>query len=98
MFASRRGDGPRAGAGGHRRSGPRGGAARRARDRALGASGGEIVALEVDERAWEARVDAFHYYHNLWRTRGFAPMVRELMRREDVARTPAPRSTTASGD
>ena len=52
----------------------------------LGASGGEIVALEADERAWEARVDAFHYYHNLWRTRGFAPMVRELMRREDVAR------------
>jgi exodeoxyribonuclease V beta subunit len=52
----------------------------------LGATADDILTLDADEHAWETRVDAFHDYHNLWRTRGFAPMLRELMRREDVAR------------
>ena len=52
----------------------------------LGASGADVLGLDEDERAWEARVDAFHDYHDVWRTRGFAAMLRELLRREDVPR------------
>jgi len=52
----------------------------------LGVGGDDILALDEDERAWERRADAFHDYRHLWRTVGFAAMLRELMRREDVAR------------
>ncbi len=51
----------------------------------LGASARDILALDDDERAWERRVDAFDEYRHKWRTEGFAVMLRQLLRREDVA-------------
>src|SRR5262249_48230482 len=49
----------------------------------LGVQAHEIVALE-DERAWDARVDAFHEYHHRSRAPGVPPMLRGCCRRGGV--------------
>jgi exodeoxyribonuclease V beta subunit len=51
----------------------------------LGVPGEGILALDQDEDEWERRVEAFHDYKQTWLGKGFAAMLRELLRKEDVA-------------
>ena len=50
----------------------------------LGASGEALDQWMNDEPTWNARLDAFRLYHDLWETRGFIRMFRTLMVREGV--------------
>lgn len=52
----------------------------------MGVRGEEILELDANEDEWERRVDAFHGYRQIWVDRGFAAMLRRLLRDEDVAR------------
>jgi exodeoxyribonuclease V beta subunit len=50
----------------------------------LGVGAAELLALERDPLAWEARRARFDDYHALWRGRGFMHVFRELLAREEV--------------
>jgi exodeoxyribonuclease V beta subunit len=51
----------------------------------LGVDAATLAGFATNERAWEARVEAFHDYHRLWRDKGgFARMLRELLWHEGV--------------
>ncbi|HLK12800.1 MAG TPA: exodeoxyribonuclease V subunit beta [Candidatus Binatia bacterium] len=51
----------------------------------LGATGEELLRLAGDEEGWARRAEAFHRWHALWRTHGFARMFRTLLAEENVA-------------
>lgn len=50
----------------------------------LGLSARDILTLENDEGAWEARAAAFREYHETWRRHGFIRMFRQFLVREAV--------------
>jgi exodeoxyribonuclease V beta subunit len=50
----------------------------------LGMTADKLEALAADEAAWEQRLEAFRGDHDRWQERGFARMMRELLRREGV--------------
>ncbi len=52
----------------------------------MGVGGNELAELLDDSREaeWEQRLAAFRDYHDLWRSRGFMAMFRQLMAREGV--------------
>jgi len=50
----------------------------------MGCTAADIAALSADERAWNARVEAFHDDQEELRERGFMAMWRRLLRREGV--------------
>ncbi|WP_299691153.1 exodeoxyribonuclease V subunit beta [Hydrocarboniphaga sp.] len=50
----------------------------------IGFSVQQLQALESDEREWEQLLSAFERYHELWRTRGFMRMFRELAREQRI--------------
>jgi exodeoxyribonuclease V beta subunit len=52
--------------------------------RLLGVSGTELDALDHNESQWQARLERFHRYSNLWSERGFTPMMRALLHEEQV--------------
>ncbi|RFA27290.1 hypothetical protein CAI21_14710 [Alkalilimnicola ehrlichii] len=51
----------------------------------LGINGPQLLALGEDETAWNAWVERFHDYHQLWRDQGFMRFFRLFLRREGVA-------------
>jgi len=50
----------------------------------LGLGIGELYRLKNDERQWEERLQRYLNYHSLWQAEGFMPMIRHLLRMEDV--------------
>jgi exodeoxyribonuclease V beta subunit len=52
--------------------------------RLLGVSGTELDALDHQEAQWQARLERFHRYSDLWSERGFTPMMRALLHEEQV--------------
>ncbi len=53
--------------------------------RLLGWEAATIHALNHDEAAWEARVEAFQRYQRLWHSHGFMPMLIALLKEEGVS-------------
>lgn len=51
---------------------------------ALGLDWRALDRLVEDERAWDAEVERFQAYHQLWRRRGVLPMLRRLLHDFDV--------------
>lgn len=51
----------------------------------LGLTARDIEALNQDELAWDAVVDEFSHYHELWQKRGVMTMLRALMSARQVA-------------
>ncbi len=50
----------------------------------MGVSGEVIERLQRDEAGWEAVLNSFHEYHDMWNRRGFICMFRSLLLRKKV--------------
>ncbi|MCK5917567.1 MAG: exodeoxyribonuclease V subunit beta, partial [Cocleimonas sp.] len=46
--------------------------------------GEDLLHFDEDSSAWDAKLQAFHHWHQLWLKQGFIPMMRVLMRDEQV--------------
>ncbi|SFT81705.1 DNA helicase/exodeoxyribonuclease V, beta subunit [Kosakonia arachidis] len=51
----------------------------------LGLTAQDIEALNLDEQAWDEKVEEFSHYRELWQKRGVMPMLRTLMSARNVA-------------
>ncbi len=50
----------------------------------LGATGGELFALQDDERAWDEWLRRLQGWHQVWGERGFTPALRRLLDEQNV--------------
>ena len=46
--------------------------------------GEDLLHFETNTMAWDAKLHAFHHWHQCWLAQGFIPMMRVLMRDEQV--------------
>ncbi|MDF7681637.1 exodeoxyribonuclease V subunit beta [Enterobacteriaceae bacterium ESL0689] len=51
----------------------------------LGLNAGDIEQINQDELAWEAQVEAFTRYRQIWQRRGVMPMLRTLLSERHIA-------------
>ena len=52
--------------------------------RLLDVNGVELDALTRDEAGWQARLERFHHYSEIWAERGFTPMMRAVLHEEQL--------------
>ncbi len=44
----------------------------------------DLLHFDQDSNAWDSKLQAFQNWHQIWRTQGFIPMMRHLMRDEQI--------------